>query len=344
MHSSTSNSEQDLPRGSWGRTWAVCLLLALCTLVAWESWWRLKGHLPSIDADDDAWLLNFARIESDSTVVVGTSRIQAALDPETWVETMHDEPPIMLQLPGASPIALLERLADMEEFHGLVLFDFIPMFVFDASGTSQKHVLALLDEYDRTRISPSRWTEAWFSVNVSGRLVFRNPRLLLIELLQAALKGNMPNPSVATFLPGRFGPVNFQRMEPFPPWDPVEGFGGSFLTAENSGRAADETETVAILERLERCLLKLQAHGARVIVVSIPSCGERARIEERRYPTARYWDRFKPLKGAMAVKLDELPDWPRFDCYDGSHLDSSDAPRFTRFLAQVLRGLLGPKQ
>jgi hypothetical protein len=337
--SSTSSSDFDAPRAAWGRTWAIALVLALGALVAWEAGWRLHGHLPSVEADDEAWILNFDRVEAESTIVVGTSRIQAALDPEAWTATMHAEPPIMLQLPGGSPLVLLERLADEGEFRGLVVFDFLPMFVFDASGTSEKRLLSLLSAYDHARKSPARWTEAWFSVHVGGRLVFRNPRLLLTQLLRAALKGELPNPSVAVLRPGRFGPVTFSRMTPKKAWDPIEGFGGKSPNAE-TGRPADEAEFVAILARLERCISTLQARGARVVAVNIPSCGERARIEERRFPTTEYWDRFVPTTSAKTVMLDTLPDWPHFDCYDGSHIDSGDAPRFTRFLCEVLRRLL----
>ncbi|MCE9594783.1 MAG: hypothetical protein K8S98_11380 [Planctomycetes bacterium] len=318
----------------------VALLLLAGALAAWEGWWRVRGYQPSIEADDDAWILQFDRVEPDSTIVVGTSRIQAALDPETWVASMHSEPPIMLQLPGGSPLPLLERLAEEGEFHGLVLFDFLPMFVFDVSGTSEKHLLALLDLYDVARTSPARRTEALFAVHVGGRLVFRNSQLMLTQLLRAALKQDLPNPGVSIRRPGRFGPVSFKRMDPFPKWDPVEGFGGKYLVAESTGRAANEAETVALLARLESCISKLQAKGARVIAMSIPSCGERARIEERRFPTAQYWDRFVATTSATTVKLDAVPGWPRFDCYDGSHIDSSDSPQFTRFLAGVLQGLL----
>ncbi|HVS12162.1 MAG TPA: hypothetical protein VMS76_20035, partial [Planctomycetota bacterium] len=113
--------------------------------------------------------------------------------------------------------------------------------------------------------------------------------------------------------------------------------------AETSGQPAGEAETEAILARLERAVAALQARGARVAAFFLPACGRRAEIEERRWPRARYWDRFAASSSATVIHAGDEPDFPRFDCYDGSHLDDDDVPEFTRALARVVMRRLGER-
>jgi hypothetical protein len=312
----------------------------LCTgtlLAAWEASWRLNGHAPSVHAVDESWLLAFDRIGPDSTVVLGTSRIQAALDPASWAAQTGTAAPVLLALPGNSPLPLLERLARDATFHGLVLIDLLPMYVFDATDTNEVRGARLLEEYDAAKKNPSRWTEAWLAVHVGGSLVLRDPRLQPLELVKQVRLGQWPDPTGATMRADRFAPVDFTSLRRERPWSPVEGFKGwEYETASTVGTPADEARVAELLVRLEEPIARLQARGVRVVAVYLPACGKRAEIEERRWPRARYWDRFAASTSARAVHLGDVEGFPRFDCYDGSHIDVSDSPAFTRALIELV--------
>lgn len=333
MPSSTSNFERELPSGGSGASLWIALALTSIALGGLEAFWRSRNHPASVAAVDESWVLAFGAIEPDSTVVVGTSRIQAALDPKVWAQLDGGDKPLILCLPGGSPLPILERLAADENFHGRVIFDFLPMFVFDASGASQERATQLLSAYDHARVSPSRWCDAWIAVHLEGACVFRTPQLLPLELVSAALKGRPIQPASATMDADRFGPVDYDRAGPLAKWDPVQGIAGiGYRVAETGGRPADAAETAEILARMERAFAQLESHGARTVAVWLPACGERANIEERRFPRAATWDVFAASTAIPTLCLADDPTFPRFDCFDGSHVDVADTARYTEVL------------
>jgi len=87
----------------------------------------------------------------------------------------------------------------------------------------------------------------------------------------------------------------------------------------------------------------IQARGGRVIFVQFPTTGANLRFDEFMFPKARYWDAFAAQTSALCLHFAEVPELSGFDCPDTSHLDRTEAPRFTLELGKVLEdhGLLG---
>jgi D-alanyl-lipoteichoic acid acyltransferase DltB (MBOAT superfamily) len=94
----------------------------------------------------------------------------------------------------------------------------------------------------------------------------------------------------------------------------------------------------ATTDYLNALVRRFAARGGRVIWVELPSSGRTRAVEERRYPRTQYWEWFAghvELRGS-ALSVHDDPALDTFRCPDGSHLDPSDAPAFTRELAGAL--------
>lgn len=341
VRSSTSSSNDRLPTGGWGGTWLATTLLVLLPLGAWEGYWRTQGFRPRVEAVDESWVLAFRTVPRASTVVVGTSRIQAALEPGVFQAAMGGVPPVNLSLPGNSPLPILEYLADSTDFRGLVLAELLPLFVFDATLRSEARGRDVIARYGRERGSPAELWENWLLVHGLQHLVFRAPALLPERFVAEARAGRRPLAGNVALRADRFGPVHQRPLTTTRPWDAVQGFHGlEYGVAEKTGRPANAGEYAAFVQRIERSVNTILDRGGTVVLLYLPACGERRSIEERRYPRGRYWDPLAQSTRAVAIATEDYPTLMNFDCFDGSHIDAGDAPRYTRALADVLAARL----
>jgi len=87
---------------------------------------------------------------------------------------------------------------------------------------------------------------------------------------------------------------------------------------------------------------RIAARGGKTAFVFFPLSPEALRLVEQRFPRKQYWDRIPALAGVPAIHFRELETGAPFRCPDASHLDRTEAPRFTRVLLEELsrRGLL----
>jgi len=304
--------------------------------MSWELWWRTHGFAPGVQAFDESWIMALHKVPHATTVVLGTSRIQAALDPEAFRRVAGGAPPVNLALPGNSPIPLLEYLADSARFTGLVIVEVLPLYAFDAEQGGAQRVAGLITRYARDRVSPARLTENWLRVHVLQHLVFRVPQLLPVRLFTTVREGGTITPGVMRHA-DRFAPIYQRQLPAQQGWDSIEGFHGlRYPGVERPGRPANDEEYAALKGRLLGAADRIVDHGGTVVLLYMAACGERRRIEERRYPRARYWDPLTGQTRAIAIATEDYPELSQFACWDGSHLDAADAPVFAAALARVV--------
>ncbi len=344
MRSSTSSSDERLPRGGWGRTWGLTLAAVLVVLGGLEIAERSLGYYPQVYAADESWILEFARIKRATTVVLGTSRIQAALEPDAYQQVMGGPAPVNLALPGGSPLPVLEYLADSTDYRGLVIAEILPLEAFDATQAGATRGLGLIRRYEHDRVSPASMSEDWLRVHFLQYFVFRSPELLPAETFKrwrttGALR---PKISVLHMRPDRFGPIYQQGLRGASlPWDAQRGFYTvNHHIAERSGRVPTSEELQALETRYNRAASAIQARGGKVAFVYLSACGSRLEVEERRYPRSVFWDVFARTTPAIAIASQDIPRLNGFDCYDGSHIDAADAPAYSRALATAIRSRL----
>ncbi len=328
MHSSTSSSDQRLPSGPWVRTWILAFALAVGALTAWEFVARSLGYQPSARDDTMTWAAARGSVTERSTVLVGTSRIQTDVDPQVWAEEVGGEAPIQLGMAGTPSLTVLENLAADRSFAGLVVFDVVPLYLFNGDACYENRAREYVAVYEETMSSPAKICEARLTLLTRGRFAFQDPALSLSVL--AALPWQEERPVRPAYLmrPDRFTPMDFSTVEPVE--TNLERF-------ETLGRPAGRKELRALLDRIGRAVVRIQGRGGRVVLLALPTSGQRAQIEERRHPRALYWDRLAKETRAATVHAADYPSLSRFVCPDGSHLDVSDTAGFTRALASIVR-------
>jgi hypothetical protein len=341
VRSSTSSSNDRLPRGGWGRTWVLTLALALVPLAGLEAWWRVHGFSSEVQSLDDAWVVNLYRLPRVTTVALGTSRIRAALDPDAYRSAAGGLPAINLALPGGSPIPVLEYLADSTGYAGTVIVELLPLTAFDSAQAGAAQFEKLLRQYARERVSPGKLSEAWLEVHALQHLVFREPQLLPVRLVTTLRQGGAIQPTIDRMRPDGFAPRDQRRLRSTQAWDPVMGFAGHNYRWMEGVRPASEAQFARLSGRIDRASDRILRRGGTVVLLHMTACGERRDIEERLYPRARYWDVLARETHAIAIATEDFAELSHFDCFDGSHLDAADTPAFSKALGRLVRSRAG---
>lgn len=324
MHSSISSSDSRLPRGNWGRTWALTAVILAVVIAGVELRLRFLGWLPSVP-DPGAWILARSRLTPTSTVLIGTSRMETGLDPQVWA-SVTGEVPVNLSAFGGSPLPVLESLAKDTTFAGSVVCDCPPFVLFNLNWADEK--VEQMTAYEATLSSPAKWSEARISVLVNGHLVIRRPELSVRRRLEALWDPGPPEVVVRrtrAMRPDRFYPMDFigRTREGEPPQP-----GETTPSPRVFGSEAEE-----VMRRLEATVRPISERGGRVALVKFPSCGRRKKHEDSLYPRDMYWDEMVRRISAPALHTEDFPDLSNVDCPDGSHMDMRYAGGFTRALA-----------
>jgi len=144
--SSTSNSNERLPQGPWGKTWVVAGLITLVVCGGYEVFLRARGHRPSLNDDAGLWVSTRATIRPDDhaeVVAIGSSRVQLGLHLDSFAKAFGRKP-VQLAVDGSSCVPTLRDLANDPHFCGTVLMDVTPWAFFNGvlstDGTAAEYV------------------------------------------------------------------------------------------------------------------------------------------------------------------------------------------------------------
>jgi len=337
VRSSTSSSSDRIPDLRLGRVWVVVLGLITAGFVAWEVVLRATGFPPEVSPT--AWSIARARAAEGVPVIVGSSRIQAALDLDAWVEARGGPTPAQLAMAGGPALPMLEDLAEDDRVDGFVLVDALAFHTFDASGNSGASVPQRMAEYDRFERSPATRLETFLRVGVSSLMAWRSPAAAPSAVWASLRRGEgLPVAPQSALRRDRFRPIDFVSSLEGRDWTPEDGFmvGEDMRFAREFGEAATAAGVAAIIERLEAAAQRIRTRGGDVVFLTMPACGPRLAIEEDRYPRAAYWDRLAEGVSFRTLNAADEPELVGFSCYDGSHLDRADAAVFTKRLVDLL--------
>lgn len=328
MHSSTFSSSERAPRGRWAATWVTVLLLLVVALSAWKSYWTAQGFGISVTNDVRSWAAARTHLRDDSAVLVGTSRIQAAIDPDAWADAVGGDPPLQLALVGSTPLPVMRHLAMDTSFHGLAVVGIVEMYMFNAEPGNRRGDDAIA-EYRALMTSPARRAGVVLDRLLPQSFLVRHRRLSFAGILEAMWEGHAPINPPANMQRNRWMEFEGSRLEP-------DDF--DYSEFETLGRPASAAERDAIIDELDGYIETIQNRGGRVVLVAFPACGQRRGIEARRYPRNEYWDPLAARTPAETINAYDVPELMHFSCADGSHLDAADAQRFSQVLARIVRG------
>jgi len=298
--------------------------------VAWGHFWTARGYSPGVDDSPRLWGTTRARVGPLTTVILGTSRAQAAIDPRIWAEARPGYQVLNLAIEGRSAVQTLVTLASEGGYRGLVVVDLPPFFVFDLTPW-KNDVQGALAEYDQARTSPAlRWDAALRRISPSA-IPFRHPSLRVEPILADLVKGRLSSPPPFTTRPDRFRPLSWDYLKRPPSQDDID----FFRIFAHPATAAQRDSIIHIIATAVRTIY---AHGGEVVFLRLPVCDGVRDLEEEYFPRRAYWDVARD--SVPAPFLDDRDDpvlsGDTWICTDGSHLLAGQSESFTRALVPLV--------
>jgi hypothetical protein len=355
MHSSTSNFERVIPKLPWRGIAVTVVVAVLIATTVWELYVRSLGYEPTLNDTSDLWAEARRRVQAESIVLVGDSRI--------WFDSDLDElerglgkRPVQLGLAGGCAYPVLADLANDEHFHGTVICSVVPGLFFAPPGSppvqrGEKAVQRFHGQTLAQRISHE------VSMPLERSFAFLKQDDLTLEMLLKELPiPDRANAQVPPRLPPYFCSIDGERRArmveqcarpgrlqdrvkngwlalftppPPPSFVPPDAFGAS-VKAAIEGRFRD---TVGAVE-------KLRGRGAKIVFVRFPMSGVLKEHEDKFTPRARTWDPLLQATNTPGIYFEDYPELTGFECPEWSHLSAGDSVEFTKRLVPHLRTAL----
>ncbi|MBI2510797.1 MAG: hypothetical protein HYV96_02360 [Opitutae bacterium] len=356
MPSSTSNSEFDfarvVPSVPWKAVLAAVVALTATAAVGWEYYARRHGYSPSLNDTPDLWAQTREKVQPNSLVLVGTSRMLFDADLDV-LEKAFGQRPVQLALAGSSPFPVLEDLAKNESFHGTVIVDIVPaMFLAPAGPPMEVSQKALKRKHEWNLAQ--RWSHQ-LGMLLEERLAFlKQEDLTLGQLLQRVPIPDRADAAIGPALPPYFYTVDRDRrgrmfdeaavvgsplqqrvahgwlplftLPPPPKFIPADKFGAMM------GQAIEQR-----FEDTQKHVAALRARGARVVFVRLPVDPILNEKEEKIVPLAAGWGRLVAENGVPAINFADHAELAAFKLPEWSHLSAPDSVEFTQCLVPHLR-------
>lgn len=332
--SSTSNSNERLPPGPWGKTWLWAVFLAVLGLGVCEGFWRAHGFSPALQDDADLWCSTRSTVKGndpDQVVLIGASRILMDIDTATFTECFGGRKPVQLGITGSSFIPVLYHFSKDKTFCGILVCDVAPgglcQGIYPHDGIQAEYVR----KYETRSALASE--EQYLRMLVQQASVLRLPELDFREFLPRLVRtGQLPTPQLRydTMLPDRSVRGDFRHVD-------VNALAErGLLTSQTAGPVPAE-QLRADLDSVEEMVARIQERGGEVVFVVFPISGKRRALEEGQFPRQKCWDVLAAHTKAITIHFADYPDLSRYECPEGSHLDYHDAVPFTKALALLIK-------
>jgi hypothetical protein len=326
VHSSTS-SFRTLPHG-W---FALCAgaLLAGVLLVGWELFWRSRGYVATLTDSEALWCRERNAVSTGSVVIVGSSRLQAGLDPRVFARALGGKHVVQLAINGANPGPTLSELAADESFAGVVMLEYMPLRLFtaDASSVARAESFVLACKH----ITLVAQVDAAMSRVVQKRLALMSPELHPIAVLSYAKRHKaLPANTYAHLRDDRFLSLSFTHA--------VKDDGDQ--QALRWGPPDPEPVLMQRLVSMRDAVQRIQARGGRVVLYRPPVTKGVLADEQAHYPAEVWLPRAAAALGVSAIDFAALSDIKDITSPDGGHLAGTDVPRVTESVGRELSRLL----
>jgi hypothetical protein len=335
--SSTSSSEQARPALRYGLAWLLALALAAGAVLGMHLHWQQRGYRAAIVDSKGLWALQREHANRDADtalVLLGASRIQAAIEMDHLQALAPGYRPLMLAVNGTYPLAVLRDLAHDDDFRGVVVCDvesnaFLPQFI----PLQQPYV----DYFHES------WTPSWkfhrFVLDHWQRAtVLGDPRYSAVATLRHAVQGTQPFRDYARMRADRSMDIDVGAADP----EAVrrhfaETLAGNIVLWREIRPTPEEW--VEGLQPVFEWAAMIEARGGRVLFYQSPLHGSHVALWDAVYPPQDYWQRFVELSPFPVLDGRAHPVLDAFELPDESHLDYREKPAFTEAWLAVIREL-----
>jgi len=329
------------------RVWALAAVLTVGLGGALEYVERSIGYGPSVTDSVDLWAYHRWRLDgvdtSRTVALLGASRMQCAVDLDTFRRLRPDDDIIQLAVAGLPPFEALRDLAQNTPFNGVVVCSYTSSL--SRGHRRMGHYVNNYHKQYETSAKYGKLLEQKLRMLVQDRSVFFSAHVSIPRIARygwawrrdrwfAVNKGDRTRwqyievPAAAEFVASRLA-TRIKEMR----------------RRARFAKARDVRPTKRWLDRaaaIRQQVERIQQRGGRVVIIRLPLAAELRAFEETMYPRELYWDRIAELTGAETIHFQDIPAMAALDVPDGTHLCAKGMPVFTELLTNELvrRGVL----
>ncbi len=327
----------------------LAVLLVLPALIAWEVHWRSEGFPCAPDDTKDVWAEARAKVndlDSNGVVLIGSSRVLYDLQIYVW-ESMTGHRPVQLAIPGASPLPVLQDLAERTAFNGTVVVGVTPGLFFGSSGPgrgSWDHPAKNVDYYYHRTLAQR--FNFWVATPLQHHLAFLDAgdmynNLDLKTLIQripwkGRIREDLPFPWFKIIDDNRSVTMRDKVTADTAYAGMIRRVWQDFSSGPPPDSAQMANTKRAVLDMTVRDINLIRQRGGQVVFVRCPSSAWYRDMENNLFPRSGYWDVLLRETGAPGYHFEDNAALNKYFCPEWSHLATPDAKAFTRSLVMQM--------
>lgn len=325
----------------------IALVLSLASLTVWEIYWRSQGKYPDINDDKELWAVQRAKLKTmdqSDFVIVGSSRVLFGIQLDVW-ENETGRRPLMLAIPGSSPLPVFRDIVENTDFTGTVVVGVTEGLFFSTTfpqAPPWKRAQSKVDHYySRTyaqRLNhwsglPLEKNFAFVSISEEQWYDDIDLRSLLRRIRIGNRTGANPKPPFSNF--SHVEVDRNVRMSEKTATDTA--FANSIIRVwKFFGENAPPPDKKSTMAFFLDDAAKFRARGGNLILVRFPSSGGLRAAENMLFPRNEFWDDLVFQSKAKGYHFEDYDQLNRFECPEWSHLSAPDAKIFTQELSRIL--------
>jgi len=348
--------ERPIPPAPWRGIAVVISIVVMAATTAWELYCRSLGYAPTLNDNEDLWTMARRRVQPESIVLVGDSRMWFDVDLDEFEKGLGKRP-IQLAMAGSAAWPVLDDLAKDERFHGTVICSFVPGLFFAPPGSPP------MDRAERGikryhNQTPAQRVSEYLGIALEEHVAFLKPDDWSLEALLNELPiPNRPGALVPPTFPPYFQSEDRERRarmwekcaEPgsplakeiqqiwlplfTPPPPPTYVPKDVFFAGMKKGIEKRFADVAGAIE-------KIRSRGGKIVFVRFPHTGGLKELEDRLTPRTQTWDPILKMTNSPGIYYSDFPELSGFDCPEWSHLSAGDSVEFSKRLVPHLKTAL----
>lgn len=325
MPPSLTSPNERLPTGPWLKTALLGVLVAAVSLGGLELGLRGLGYGASVNDDAGLWALEYRDRPDDAWLMLGTSRAVCGVDLDTF-EDVTGEDVVQLAISAGHPIPVLTFL-DEQGFDGKLIVELSPFVWFTDNPLITQQAELFVQTVDDQERALFGGLERRTTREFQAELRILHSETDLFDLVKAALKRSPPVIRQT---------VRRDRQRYC--WPSRHGAAPAVDEPDLSQAVTFRAERHE--ERFEAAIAAIQGivgRGGTVLMFAPPESGAMRNGHLLDYPEDVYAEVLVERAGVPYVNTTVDSVVMDIPVPDYSHIDASDAPRFTDRLVALFR-------